>query len=1457
MNKVIITSQANIPLAIQVKNELAKHNLDVSVEVVSPDPSSDNHPSIVMSKIITDDTLMIIMSKGSSDVLYGFDTKYPSNQVLSSGSINDHKLWMVQLDDTSVDKLLGWIDEQMNSKSLAPTLESEFDIQSARTYQEFSDYVASHLADATEIAYDLETNSGDVDSLESEVIGFSLSARGSRSGIYVILRSCDYIMPSKDKRATESLLSELSSKASKLIVHNLGFEVPQTRTWLGYDIPYEQVEDTMVMARTRMFRGIGLKNQVETNLGIPDWSVDINEYLSAMSNLLDASEKKGLRYLLKKSGNPTDVVDLVQMNLSEVINMIHKPNDGDSKIYIAQYGSLMTLIRVTEAYGATEIVWNYLMNEINKLDSLDELSRSAYFYDIPSAMIAKYGALDAIMTNELYEFNLTSFKYESSKYHIEMMKGYRLALRHYYLAMIFSSNGMAWDEKRASYYEKIILADGKDNAINLIKLAKPYLRSVLRHNLTTQMVDYDLSHRSLLTTVLRASPDFIGIDKSGTIRYRTMLSNGRSIKKKYKIADYHKLYQYLPQEYIDQLWNEFFDYYIKLIESDDSYEFLRIADDLQIASPQVAQAMTLEWIHDNWTDFIEGTIYTLLADNMETLLNELKDSGKLDDNYLAYLEDIKNHSRHDIFDLWNRDYLLLINYSKTAKALYKKMKGMIIDNTLYYDPDGSQEAKLGKSVIRVGDYYALADTDDDPHPFLLSGSEPSMLTIFATIFKGVVDTEDMSTWSDEYWYLHYYRMVKKCLKMKLSYIDSNSLGRGLVSIVDKKESDAGKITPRIKTHVDPRDYVDDNRYQLISDIKFRAYNTLTGRWSSGLHTIPWKSPAREFFGSRYLGGIVIAPDYSQAEVRILAATSQEDNLLRAYREGIDVHTMTAKGIFGEHVTDAQRRYSKMACVAGSTKVLALDGKTYSLEEIYNEPDLLVGKHVISFHPDKGVVPRKVLGVQLTKEVTELTKVTFDNGDELYCTSDHPLLMYGKEDKYIDAQDSLDHEIETLYYRSTNQGGRYIGYLQWRDTYWRRIWSGKLADHISGKWLDAHVIAAREYGLEVTQGYQVHHKDHDRWNNSEDNLELISVSNHQSHDHNLLAYSKVMDQLEDQGLEVNRDNYESARSRYVMKWDNIIEKYGNNYPRIPRLRFFDHNITYDKPTGLRVAKVEVIKYDEPVPVYDLCIEDTHNYAIYLSEGVGVFTHNTFTILYGGTPQKFARDNLNGDIAQANRIYDGFYSTYPKVKDWIASKHKEFKDHGLVTLMTNRYIPISVDPSNPKKAMNQSQNFPIQGTSSDITGDTMFQMYKYLRDHNMKSKPFSFVHDSLELDIHPSEIFEFIPVADDLMNNYSMREYGVPLKADMVFGKSYGEEIELIKIDPDNRTIECEGFKDDLDRVLVEWNQVFDKVEVDIISEKDEYIPRSDLWVAKKGYDLYLGKYRKSMHCIIKLGRYIGG
>lgn len=245
------------------------------------------------------------------------------------------------------------------------------------------------------------------------------------------------------------------------------------------------------------------------------------------------------------------------------------------------------------------------------------------------------------------------------------------------------------------------------------------------------------------------------------------------------------------------------------------------------------------------------------------------------------------------------------------------------------------------------------------------------------------------------------------------------------------------------------------------------------------------------------------------------------------------------------------------------------------------------------------------------------------------------------------------------------------------------------------------------------------------------------------------------------------------------------------------------------------------------------------------------------MYGGSAEGFAKQNLSGNVELANRIYEGFYSTYPKVKDWVAMKHQEMLTKGVVTLITNRYIPIPKQPRGQEKKMyNQAQNFPIQGASSDITADTMFQMYLYLRDNNLKSKPFCFVHDSLELDIHPDEIFEFIPVADHLMNNYGREKFNVPLKADMVFGKSMGEEIELINIDKETRTIECEGWQNDIDRILVEWKNIFKYVKCYIYSRKDKYQSYDELWVAKKAFDANIGSHRTMTHMKIELGEYVG-
>ena len=59
--------------------------------------------------------------------------------------------------------------------------------------------------------------------------------------------------------------------------------------------------------------------------------------------------------------------------------------------------------------------------------------------------------------------------------------------------------------------------------------------------------------------------------------------------------------------------------------------------------------------------------------------------------------------------------------------------------------------------------------------------------------------------------------------------------------------------------------------------------------------------------------ILISADYSQIELRLLAAFSEDEALIEAFKQGEDIHRSTASlvfGIFPEMITDDQRRQAK-------------------------------------------------------------------------------------------------------------------------------------------------------------------------------------------------------------------------------------------------------------------------------------------------------------------------------------------------------------------------------------------------------------------------------------------------------------------------------------------------------------------------------------------------------------------
>ena len=85
---------------------------------------------------------------------------------------------------------------------------------------------------------------------------------------------------------------------------------------------------------------------------------------------------------------------------------------------------------------------------------------------------------------------------------------------------------------------------------------------------------------------------------------------------------------------------------------------------------------------------------------------------------------------------------------------------------------------------------------------------------------------------------------------------------------------------------------------------FRQAATATGRLSSidpNLQNIPIKTELGREIRAAFVakaGNVLMAADYSQIELRLLAHFSQDPLLLDAYRTGKDIHTLTACEVFG-------------------------------------------------------------------------------------------------------------------------------------------------------------------------------------------------------------------------------------------------------------------------------------------------------------------------------------------------------------------------------------------------------------------------------------------------------------------------------------------------------------------------------------------------------------------------------
>ena len=165
---------------------------------------------------------------------------------------------------------------------------------------------------------------------------------------------------------------------------------------------------------------------------------------------------------------------------------------------------------------------------------------------------------------------------------------------------------------------------------------------------------------------------------------------------------------------------------------------------------------------------------------------------------------------------------------------------------------------------------------------------------------------------------------------------------------------------------------------------------------------------------------------------------------------------------------------------------------------------------------------------------------------------------------------------------------------------------------------------------------------------------------------------------------------------------------------------------------------------------------------------------FGIIYGITVFGLA-ERLDISRDEAKQLIDGYFETFPRVKDYMEEAKQTARQQGYVTTLfgRRRYLP-DINSQNATVrgfAERNAINAPIQGTAADIIKVAMIHIFQRFQHENIRSKMILQVHDELNFSVYPEEkeLVERI-VLEEMQNAFQMQ---VPLVADSGFGQNWLE------------------------------------------------------------------------------------
>ena len=145
---------------------------------------------------------------------------------------------------------------------------------------------------------------------------------------------------------------------------------------------------------------------------------------------------------------------------------------------------------------------------------------------------------------------------------------------------------------------------------------------------------------------------------------------------------------------------------------------------------------------------------------------------------------------------------------------------------------------------------------------------------------------------------------------------------------------------------------------------------------------------------------------------------------------------------------------------------------------------------------------------------------------------------------------------------------------------------------------------------------------------------------------------------------------------------------------------------------------------------------------------------FGILYGISAFGLAQ-RLSIPREEAKMLIDGYYTTFPQVRDYIDRSIAQAKEKGYVTTVygRRRMLPDINSRNAVVRGFSERNaiNAPIQGTAADVIKLAMVRIYRRFQDEGIRSKMILQVHDELNFDVIPSELDQVQRIVIEEMEN----------------------------------------------------------------------------------------------------------